>query len=98
MIQFALTRSHCSGIIGAMQNQSADQLTRSVPPLRAVRVAPGLSVRETARRACITPSHLSRVERGERQLSVDALARLPKVLGLGELSKLLAPYREEPRS
>lgn len=80
-----------------MQSESAAELTRSVPPLRAVRIAHGLSVRETARRADITPSHLSRVERGERQLSVDALARLAKVLGLGELSKLLAPYREEPR-
>jgi len=80
-----------------MQSESAAELTRSVQPLRAVRIAHGLSVRETARRADITPSHLSRVERGERQLSVDALARLAKVLGLGELSKLLAPYREEPR-
>ena len=80
-----------------MQNQSASQLTRSVPPLRAVRIAQGYSVREAARRAGITPSHLSRVERGERQLSVDALGRLAKVLGLGELAKLLAPYQEEPR-
>ena len=81
-----------------MQNQSASELTRSsVPPLRAVRIAHGLSVREAARRADITPSHLSRVERGERQLSVEALSRLARVLGLTELAKLLAPYREEPR-
>jgi hypothetical protein len=37
---------------------------------------------------------LSRVERGERQLSVEALARLAEVLGLVELAKLLEPYRE----
>jgi transcriptional regulator with XRE-family HTH domain len=81
-----------------MQNQSAPELTRSVPPLCAVRIAHGLSVRETARRAAITPSHLSRVERGERQLSVEALGRLARVLGLTELSKLLAPYREDTGS
>jgi len=59
-----------------------------------VRIAHGLSLRETARRAAIDPAHLSRVERGERRLSVEALARLAEVLGLTELAKLLAPYRE----
>jgi transcriptional regulator with XRE-family HTH domain len=68
----------------------------SLPPLRAVRVAHGLSLRETARRAQLTPAHLSRVERGERQLSIEALARLAGVLGLHELVRLLAPYLEEP--
>jgi hypothetical protein len=34
------------------------------------------------------------VERGQRQLSVEALARLAQVLGLHELAKLLAPYQE----
>ena len=69
-------------------------LPTSLPPLRAVRIAHGLSLRETARRAQITPAHLSKVERGERQLSVEALGRLSEVLGLHELAKLLAPYRE----
>jgi transcriptional regulator with XRE-family HTH domain len=79
--------------------QSAPVLTGSsppqieLPPLRAVRVAHGLSLAETARRAGITPSHLSLVERGRRQLSVEALGRLAEVLGLTELAKLLAPYR-----
>lgn len=78
-----------------MPNDSAPVMNQSsLPPLRAVRVAHGLSLRETARRAGITPAHLSRVERGERQLSVDALLRLAEVLGLKELVKLLAPYRE----
>lgn len=66
------------------------------PPLRAVRIARGKGLRETAQAAGITPSHLSRAERGERQLSVEALARLAKVLGLSELAKLLDPYRQEP--
>jgi len=79
-----------------MQTQAAHTPTRpaSLPPLRAVRIAHGLSLRETARRAQINPAHLSRVERGQRQLSVEALARLAQVLGLHELAKLLAPYQE----
>ena len=72
---------------------SGERQTR-LPTLRAVRVARGLSLREVARQARIDPAHLSRVERGERQLSVDALGRLAEVLGLSELVKLLAPYRE----
>lgn len=72
----------------AVQTESA-----SLPPLRAVRIAHGLTLRETARRAKIDPAHLSRVERGERQLSVAALGRLAEVLCLPELARLLAPYR-----
>ncbi len=62
------------------------------PPLRAVRIAQGLGLREAARRAGIDPAHLSRVERGERQLSVESLARLARVLGLQDLARLLQPY------
>jgi transcriptional regulator with XRE-family HTH domain len=62
------------------------------PPLRAVREAHGLGLREVARRAAIDPSQLSRVERGQAQLSVEALARLARVLGLQELTRLLEPY------
>jgi transcriptional regulator with XRE-family HTH domain len=40
-------------------------------------------------------SHLSRVERGEASLSIDALARLATVLGLTELAAHLAPYTRE---
>jgi transcriptional regulator with XRE-family HTH domain len=65
-----------------------------MPPLRAVRIAKGKALRETALAAGITPSHLSLVERGKRQLSVEALGRLAEVLDLHELAKLLAPYRE----
>lgn len=63
-----------------------------VPPLRAVRVAQGLGLRETAKRADIDPTHLSRVERGQKQLSVEALYRLAGVLELRELQRLLSPY------
>ena len=47
--------------------------------------------RDVARRARIDPAHLSRVERGERTLSLDALLRLARVLGLRELERLIAP-------
>lgn len=81
-----------------VQNKSVPALTGSspVPPLRAVRIARGKGLRETAQLAGIDPAHLSRVERGERQLSVEALGRLAEVLGLTELATLLAPYRETP--
>jgi transcriptional regulator with XRE-family HTH domain len=74
--------------------ESVDRLTLvAPPPLRLVRIAQGLSLREVARRADLDPAHLSRVERGERQLSIDALARLAQVLDLTELSRLLQPYQ-----
>lgn len=60
--------------------------------LRAARLARGLSLVETARRVPIDVSHLSRVERGERRLSVEALARLAEVFDLDELTDVLAPY------
>lgn len=61
-------------------------------PLRAVRVARGWSLRTVAQRSRIDPGHLSKVERGEKQLSVEALYRLAVVLELRELSQLLKPY------
>ena len=70
--------------------------TRSLPPLRAVRQAQGRTLRETARRAQIDPGHLSRVERGQESLSIPALARLARVLGLTPLADLLAQYVSDP--
>jgi transcriptional regulator with XRE-family HTH domain len=67
------------------------------PPLRAVREARGLGLRAVAARAGLDPAHLSRVERGQSSLSVDALCRLAKVLGLRELDKLLTPYARDDR-
>ena len=69
------------------------QSGKPVSHLRAVRQAQGLSLRETARRAEIDISHLSRIERGQASVSLEALARLAKVLGLRDLSRLLEPYR-----
>ena len=67
------------------------------PPLRSVREAHGLSLRETARRANIDPAQLSRVERGLGGLSLAALARLARVLNLKDLTRLLRPYEEGER-
>lgn len=73
--------------------QTSHSLSRpKAPPLRTVREAQGLSLREAARRAQLDPGHLSRVERGEASLSIEALARLARVLGLGELARLLSQY------
>lgn len=63
-----------------------------IPPLRAVREAHGLSLREVAAKARIDPGWLSKVERGDGGLSVDALHRLAVVLGLERLAKMLEPY------
>jgi transcriptional regulator with XRE-family HTH domain len=60
--------------------------------LRAARQARGWSLRDVSAPADIDPAHLSRVERGEKSLSVDALYRLAKVPELRELAKQLAPY------
>jgi len=75
------------------QAQKQDPL----PPLRAVRQAHGWSLGRVATEAGIDTAHLSRVERGEASLSVDALARLAKVLRLDELASLLAPYTRGPQ-
>ena len=63
-----------------------------IPPLRALRQANGLSLRETARRAGMDPAHLMRAERGEAGLSIDSLQRLARVLGPAELADMLKPY------
>lgn len=70
----------------------------SPPPLRAVRTAKGLSLRTVAQRSGIDPGHLSKVERGEKQLSIEALHRLAVVLDLHELAQLLRPYVAERES
>jgi transcriptional regulator with XRE-family HTH domain len=67
-----------------------------VPPLRAVREAQGLGLRETARRASIDHAQLSRVERGQESLSLVALARLADVLGLRDLQRHLELYVPPP--
>lgn len=69
------------------------QTPRRIPPLRSVREAQGLTLRQAARDANLTAAHLSRVERGESMLSIDALYRIATVLGLRQLSDLLDQYR-----
>ncbi|MFE8962125.1 helix-turn-helix domain-containing protein [Streptomyces iakyrus] len=68
---------------------------RSPSPLRAVRTARGLGLRTVAARAGIDPGHLSKVERGEKQLSLESLYRLAVVLDLRELAGFLRPYIPE---
>jgi transcriptional regulator with XRE-family HTH domain len=51
-----------------------------------------LSLRAVAERAKIDPGHLSKVERGEKQASLDTLYRLAVVLELRELAQMLALY------
>jgi transcriptional regulator with XRE-family HTH domain len=55
-----------------------------------------MSLRTAARLANIDAGHLSKVERGERQLSMDALHRLATVLELKELVTMLALYLPPP--
>ena len=73
-------------------------LVQSTPPLRTVREANGLSLRELARRTEIDVAHLSRVERGQAVLSVRSLARVAEELGLRELTRLLSQYDISPAS
>jgi Helix-turn-helix len=75
-----------------MTTRSAPALIGPAHHLRAVRQAQGRSLRDVASQAGIDIAHLSRVERGEKSLSVAGLYRLARVLGLRELAKQLEPY------
>ncbi len=63
----------------------------STATLRAKRLELGLSLRKAAHEAHIDPGHLSKVERGMKQLSVTALSRLARVLGLDESAEGPSP-------
>lgn len=54
-----------------------------------------MSLRVTARRSRLDPAHLSRVERGQKQVSVEGLYRLATVLELDELASALRPYLKD---
>lgn len=54
-----------------------------------------MSLRAAAARSGIDPGHLSKVERGEKQLSLEALYRLAVVVDLDELASHLKPLLPE---
>ena len=66
--------------------------------LRAIRQANGLTLTDVAKRAGVSPGHLPRVERRQRGLSLESLARVAKVLDLRDLERLLRVHIEEPGS
>lgn len=61
-------------------------------------MARGLTLRTVAQRSGIDPGYLSKVERGEKQLSIDSLYRLANTLDLRELAQLLKPYLQAKES
>lgn len=73
-----------------MQSNSTARGVTS-PSLRSAREAKGLSLRATAQMSGIDPGHLSKVERGEKRLSIEALYRLATVVDLDELAAQLKP-------
>lgn len=54
--------------------------------LRAVREAQGRTLRGVAAKVGINPSHLSRIERGDRRPSVELLRDLTRELGLKDIA------------
>lgn len=80
---------------GPVLTKSGPVLTDGLPPLRAVRLAKGFSLRKTAALAEVDPGHLSKVERGEKQFSIDALHRVAVALELREFAQMLALYLPE---
>ena len=78
-----------------MQTRSA---TTQISALRAQRRSRRLSLQQAATLAEIDIGHLSRVERGEASLSVAALARLAKVIGLTALEQDLELYAMPPET
>lgn len=65
--------------------------------IRAVRRARGLTIAETAERAGMAASTLSRLESGARRLALDHLAPLAGALGVGVDDLLAPPERSDPR-
>lgn len=59
------------------------------PPAILQRLAPGESISSLAKRAGLSPSHVSLILHGKRTGTVQALCRLSKALGI-TLEKLIA--------
>lgn len=68
-----------------------------VPPIRAIRQAQGISLRELARDTKVDIAQLSRIERGLNRPTVPVLRRLAKALGLKDLERLLRPFDLEDK-
>lgn len=50
---------------------------------RRIRLARGMSLRELAERACVSPAQLSQIERGQANPTLEVLVRLSEALGTG---------------
>lgn len=72
--------------------QHADRHGPSVRSLREIRLQKGVSLRFVAKEVGLDPTHLSRIERGEAQPTVDVLYRLAVVLDQDDLAQQLQPY------
>lgn len=81
------------------QTLSSDRKSPEDPSsLRDIRKARGQSLRDISDRTGIHKSQLSRFERGEGGLSLNALHRLARALGNSDLADQLAPYVRERAS
>ncbi|WP_149181689.1 XRE family transcriptional regulator [Streptomyces sp. TRM49041] len=78
------------------EGESADALPDVAPQLRALRRRRGLTLEAAARRAGLSPAHLSRLETGRRQPSLPMLLGLARVYGttVSELLGEVAPERD----
>ncbi|MEV8254210.1 XRE family transcriptional regulator [Rhodoglobus sp. NPDC076762] len=73
-----------------------DELDHVGPRLRAARQRLGLTLEETASRASMSTSTLSRLESGKRQASLELLVPLTRHLGV-RIDDLLQPETRDPR-
>lgn len=57
-----------------------------------IRLRKGVSLRSVAREVGLDPTHLSRIERGDSQPTVNVLYRLAVALNQDDLAEQLQPY------
>lgn len=73
-------------------NPSSSQITaraRFAVNLRSARLARGFSQEELAARACLHRNYIGSVERNEKNISIDNMERLAKVLGVDVVDLLV---------
>lgn len=68
----------------------------TINPLRPMRIARGVSLREVSRRTGISPSQLSKIERGQAGLTLPRLYLIAKEIGLKPLAEQLRPFIAQP--